>query len=1006
LIEEPDSVKVVGYLDLATLLATGGGDAKFYEIATRLEKSIRRGFVSERLADVSRLYSVLSYAICGEYAYKKMIENIQRSGKRFLAFDELLSPSMKSEFSQMIIKYVNEDFRHARTHCGNIITYLNAFAKDKDRYSGYFKFHSKDEADSLIDVLSASKHACDWFLAQNVGAESSGSLQEYFGRIHTNLAEAALSPWFSFLSLLYIELIQRDVDSRSIRTIFERHEIDHSRVQGLADHGLARLWPSQAESCEMFLQGENLLLSTQTGTGKTTLGLVALAASRGGEGRCIFAASTRALAHQVFNRITNTVYPDKLDAVKVFSKEDSVDEESLKNVETIVGTYEKIDGIFRENLLSEHDVKVLVVDECHTIADPNRGVTLDFLLTKFAKTNPTQKLLLSATIPDDDLGNFANWANAHSPRLPEWRRTDLDEFVQFRGRRYPIENLPHIEGPSESERREAASDAVMMEALRSLKDGKMALIVVAQRQEAEKYAARLKDVIRNRMRSALAQEIDADLRSVIRDKQDRLFPEFQKLDELELVLPKAIEHIRELATYSVTFHHAGMPKEVRSMVESWIERKMVGIVVATSTLEMGVDFPVDIVLIKNLVQARALGRIGKKIRKLPKDPLGQYVYNRYLGVMKAAYRNTIGRAGRASYSDRGESIYFATGLEDLDLLREMWTFPMRELPAGADLYFLSRLRQTPLLQSDRDVEESRGRFMSALVGAVGRTPGVTTDQVLERIQSTWFWRKLSGSEMFGVDRVSRATRLIEEELEFLRLRGFLIRREQMWLLCYPLGYVANDSLISPISLGRVIGFLNSINLNDLRRESIELLLLYAVCLVYELQNIAPQYRKSPMCSAYASKIEAAARAQIDERAAFKSAILDLWVNGMLVEDICRKLDLNESVYSFISYELPENAIWILRCVPILFPALKEVASGLIEYLRVGSKSPFAIALKDTHPGLKRTSICAIEAKFSVKEPKDFLSISEKEFVKVFERKKGLAEDIYKAVRDRLATRLT
>ncbi len=1002
MIEEPHSVKVVGYLDLATLLATGGGDAKYYEIATRLEKNIRKGLVSERLADVSRLYSLLSYAICGEYAYKKMIENIQRSGKRFLAFDEFFSPSLKDEFSQMIMKYVNEDFKQATTHCSNIVKYLNAFAQDRDRYSDYFKFHSKDEADSLIDVLSVSKHACDWFLVQNVGTASSSSLQHYLSRIHTNVAESALPPWFSFLALLYIGLIQRDIESRSIRTIFERHEINHGRVQGLASQGLARLWPNQAESCEMFLQGENLLLSTQTGTGKTTLGLVALAAKRGGEGRCIFAASTRALAYQVFHRIENTVYADKLSAVKVFSKEDSVDEESLKNVETIVGTYEKIDGIFRANLLSEHDVKLLVVDECQTISDANRGVTLDFLLTKFRKTNPTQKLLLSATIPDDDLTNFASWADARPPRLSQWRRTDLDEFVHYRGRRYPFENLPQFE-PGEAARREV-SDAVMMEALRSLKDGRMVLIVVAQRQEAEKYAARLKDVIRNRMKSALAQEIDADLRAVIRDKQDKLFPEFQKLDELELVLPKAIEHIRELASYSVTFHHAGMPKEVRSIVESWIERKMVGIVVATSTLEMGVDFPVDQVLIKNLVQARRLGRIGKRIKKFPDDPLGQYIYNRYLGVMKAAYRNTIGRAGRASYSDRGESIYFASSPQDLELLNEMLTFPMRELPAGADLYFISRLRQTPLLQADRDVEESRGRFLSALIGAVGRTSGTTSTEVLERVQRTWLWRKLSASEMFGEDRIPKATRLVEEELEFLRTRGFLIRRDEMWLLNHPLGYVANDSLISPISLERVIVFLRSADLSRLSSETVELLLLYAVCLVYELQNIPPLFRKSSTCSAYASKIAATMQTKIDERAVFKTAILDLWINGTLVEDICRKLDLNESVYSFISYELPENAIWILRYLRILFPELKEIVSSLIEYVQVGSKSPFAIALKDAHPGLKRTSICAIEAKFTLRQPADFLSISETQFVRGFEQKRELAKDIYETVKNRLAAR--
>jgi replicative superfamily II helicase len=1005
LIKEPNSVKVVGYLDLATLLATGGGDAKYYEMATKLENSIRKRLINENLADVSRLYCALSYAICGEYAYKKLIEGIRRSGARFFAFDELVSPFLKEELARMIVTYCNEDYRQATTHCSNVIRYFNAFARDPESFSDYFRFRNRDEADSLIDLLSASKHACSWLLATEGSSESGVWLQDYVKRINSNLADSALPPWFSFLAILYITLIQRDVESRSIRTIFERHQIDTGVIRTMANQGLSKLWPNQAESCELFLRGENLLLSTQTGTGKTTLGLVALAAKRHEKGVSVFAASTRALAYQVFNRIENKIYVDKQNAVKVFSREDPVDEEALKNVEAIVGTYEKIDGIFRQNLLSEHDVKLLVVDECQTISSTNRGVTLDFLMTKFRQTNPTQKLLLSATIPDEDLPNFARWANCLPPKVSQWRRTDLDEFVHYQGRRYPIEDLPLIEhGGTDVMSRSV--DPVMDQALRSLKDGRMVLVVVAQRQEAEKYAVALKDVIRARMKSALAREVDADLRRVIKEKQEKIFPQLQELDRLELVLPRAVERVRELGAYSVAFHHAGMPKEVRSIVESWIERKMVGIVVATSTLEMGVDFPVDQVLIKNLVQARHLGRIRKRIKKLPESTLSEYVYSRYLGVMKSAYKNTIGRAGRASFSDRGESIYFARSPQDLEILNEMLTFLIRELPAGADLYLLSRLSQTPLLQSDRDVEESRGRFLSALVGAVGRTQGRATREILENIQGTWFWEKLSRSEIFGEDRIPKAMKLVEEELEYLRMRGFLTRRGEAWSLSHPLGYVANDSLISPISLSRLIDFLDSQDLNALSAESVELLLLYSVCLVYELQSIPPLPRKSRTCSEYMSKIAAITGTNVDPRAAFKTAILDLWINGKPVEDICKTLDLNESVYSFISYEIPENATWILRYVLTLFPQLREIILSLMEYVRAGSRSPVAIGLKDVHPGLKRTSMCVIERKFSLKQPEDFLLVPEVQFVEAFKGKSELAKEIYEAIKQRLNSRTT
>jgi hypothetical protein len=199
----------------------------------------------------------------------------------------------------------------------------------------------------------------------------------------------------------------------------------------------------------------------------------------------------------------------------------------------------------------------------------------------------------------------------------------------------------------------------------------------------------------------------------------------------------------------------------------------------------------------------------------------------------------------------------------------------------------------------------------------------------------------------------------------------------------------------------MIDFLESQDLNGLPAEPAELLLLYSVCMVYEMQSIPPRPRKSRTCSEYESKIAAISHTDVDTQAAFKSAILDLWINGKPMEEICSSLDLNESVYSFISYEIPENAIWILRYVRILFPQLREIVLSLMEYIRAGSRSPVAIELKDVHPGLKRTSMCVIERKFSLKQPEDFLSVPEAQFVEAFKGKGELAKEIYEAIRQRL-----
>ena len=91
---------------------------------------------------------------------------------------------------------------------------------------------------------------------------------------------------------------------------------------------------------------------------------------------------------------------------------DSADSHLLDRFNVLISTNEKIDSLLRHNRsFMQADVSLLIVDECHLIDDASRGPTLETLIVKIKKINPTiQILALSATVSNAE--EIASWLNA------------------------------------------------------------------------------------------------------------------------------------------------------------------------------------------------------------------------------------------------------------------------------------------------------------------------------------------------------------------------------------------------------------------------------------------------------------------------------------------------------------------------------------------------------------------------------------------------------------------
>ena len=204
----------------------------------------------------------------------------------------------------------------------------------------------------------------------------------------------------------------------------------------LLNDGYDRLYPPQVESVNAgVLEGTNLVLASPTASGKTLIAELCIIKNileKGG--KAVYLTPLKALASEKYDEFLK--YGDlrrdgnKLRIVISTGDFDRSDE-WLRNYDIIISTNEKIDSLLRHGVTWMNEIKTIVADETHLITEPDRGPTLEVILTKLKKVNPNaQILLLSATIRNAE--EMAEWIKA-TPITMNWRPVPLKEGVYYNG---------------------------------------------------------------------------------------------------------------------------------------------------------------------------------------------------------------------------------------------------------------------------------------------------------------------------------------------------------------------------------------------------------------------------------------------------------------------------------------------------------------------------------------------------------------------------------------------
>ncbi len=177
-----------------------------------------------------------------------------------------------------------------------------------------------------------------------------------------------------------------------------------------------------------LLEGESLLVISETATGKTLIGeLAGITRILQGEGKMLFLVPLVALANQKYRQFTRRytslgITTSLRIGVSRINPTRAGYRTTLES-DIIVGTYEGIDYLIRTGT-GLGRVATVVIDEVHMLEERERGARLDGLIARLKHTHPrAQFLYLSATV-----GN------------PRWLADRLEaKLVEYIERPVPIE---------------------------------------------------------------------------------------------------------------------------------------------------------------------------------------------------------------------------------------------------------------------------------------------------------------------------------------------------------------------------------------------------------------------------------------------------------------------------------------------------------------------------------------------------------------------------------------
>ncbi len=366
--------------------------------------------------------------------------------------------------------------------------------------------------------------------------------------------------------------------------------------------------------------GANVVVSAPTSSGKTLIGeLSMLRVHMGGE-RSFMLLPLRALVNDKYEDLRRKYSSLGLRVIRS-TGEISDDNGALMRgkFDMALLTYERFTSLALTAPFLLRNVGLIVVDELQMLTDAGRGANLEFLLThlKAQRTIGIEPQLVTLSAVVGDTNGFERWLGArllYSTERPvpiEEGTISLDGDFRFVGTDGKEQRRARYVTP---EYRKGSSQDVIIPLVRQLVEAGEKILVFRETKPIVRATARY-----------LARGLG-------------LAPAAAVLGELPAGDPSAASAtLREALRGGVAFHNADLDRDEREAVERSFRDPdgQVKVLVATTTLAMGVNTPAWSVVIEGLTHP------------------GGTPYS------VAEYKNMIGRAGRLGWTPTGKAFLVA-----------------------------------------------------------------------------------------------------------------------------------------------------------------------------------------------------------------------------------------------------------------------------------------------------------------------------------------------------------
>lgn len=397
-----------------------------------------------------------------------------------------------------------------------------------------------------------------------------------------------------------------------------------------------------------LLNDEHLVVSAPTSSGKTLIGELAAVKDAMYRRRSLFLLPLKALVNDKHKQFTKNYGPFGLKVIRATGEfADDIPALMRGQYDICLMTYEKFAAtvVGQPHILEQ--VGTVVVDEVQMIADESRGANLEFVLTllRMRRRQGIEPQLIALSAVIGDTNGLERWLDARLLRRNE-RPVPLDEGILRADGSFrhidPLGNEAITESVAPPEYRKGSSQDWVIPLVRKLVgEGKQVIVFREVKGETRGCALYLAN--------ALGLPSANDTIAALPDGDPS----------------KASTALRQALAGGVAFHNANLERDERLAIEEYFRQpdSEIRVIVATTTLAMGVNTPAEAVVVVGL----------------------EHPGNKPYSV--AEYKNIVGRAGRLGFSNRGTSYLLAL---DPHSEAQAWSRYVRGTPEDVVSRFVSR----------------------------------------------------------------------------------------------------------------------------------------------------------------------------------------------------------------------------------------------------------------------------------------------------------------------------